>query len=87
MKGTHLAAVRVADAAEEELKLLFRGDAVGLGRGSCGRHVELGLFLLESSCKKDEGCVDVSENPLVSCDLGLGRVLGKMIAWESGNGG
>lgn len=49
MKGTYLAAVRVADAAEEELKLLFRGDAVGLGRGSCGRHVELGLFLLESS--------------------------------------
>lgn len=31
--------------------------------------------------------MDVSENLLVSCDRGLGRVLGKMIAWESGNGG
>lgn len=29
----------------------------------------------------------MSENALVSRDLGLGRVLGKMIAWESVNGG
>lgn len=46
----------MANAAEEEMKLLVWGDACGLGGGSCGGHVGLGLFLLcESDCKKDAG--------------------------------
>lgn len=46
----------MANAAEEEMKLLVRGDACGLGRGSCGGHVGLGFIsAFESDCKRDVG--------------------------------